>query len=516
MSETTPGERPRAFALGALVFGAGIGALATEITASRLLAPYFGSSTVVWANLIGIILAALALGYWLGGRVADRRPDRKLLGWIVLAAAVFVAVIPFAAKPFLDLTVEGLDSASAGAVVGSFLAVLLLCSPPVVLLGMVSPFAIRLAVSSIATAGAVAGRLYALSTAGSLVGTFLPALVLIPAIGTQRTFLVVAVLLAATSCFMLGARYLLVTALLAGLLVVQPGAIKGEKGLIYEETSRYQYIAVVQRPDGRRVLHLNEGVAIHSVWRPHTVLTGGEWDTYLALPPLLGRPLRRVAILGNAGGTTARELGVYYPDATIDGVELDPAVTRVGREYFGLDDNQRLTVHSVDARPFLRSTDTHYDLIVVDAYRQPYVPFYLATREFFRLVRDRLTPGGIVALNVAAVPDDKRLVNAVGGTLAADFPQVLAWPALRFNTFVLGFTRPLSHAEFRARLASGPLDLAPLRELLARDATTMTVADHPWTDDRAPVEWLTDRMIVEFAAEGGKLEEDYLPTRPAK
>jgi spermidine synthase len=307
-----------------------------------------------------------------------------------------------------------------------------------------------------------------------------------------------------------------VTALLAGLLVVQPGAIKGEKGLVHEETSRYQYIAVVQRPDGRRVLHLNEGVAIHSVWRPHAVLTGGEWDTYLALPPLLRRPLRRVAILGNAGGTTARELGVYYPDATVDGVELDPAVTRVGREYFGLDDNPRLTVHSVDARPFLRSTDTHYDLIVVDAYRQPYVPFYLATREFFRLVRDHLTRGGIVALNVAAVPDDKRLVNAVGGTLAADFPQVLAWPALRFNTFVLGFTRPLSHAEFRARLASGPPDLAPLRDLLARDARPMTVADHPWTDDRAPVEWLTDRMIVEYAAEGGRLEEDYLPTRPAK
>ena len=170
MTDGVAGERPGGFALGALVFGAGIGALATEITASRLLAPYFGSSTIVWANLIGIILGALALGYWLGGRLADRRPEARLLGAIVLAAAVLIAVIPFAAKPFLDFTVEGLDTASAGAVIGSFLAVVLLCAPPVVLLGMVSPFAIRLAVSSIATAGAVAGRLYALSTAGSLVG----------------------------------------------------------------------------------------------------------------------------------------------------------------------------------------------------------------------------------------------------------------------------------------------------------------------------------------------------------
>jgi hypothetical protein len=172
-------------------------------------------------------------------------------------------------------------------------------------------------------------------------------------------------------------------------------------------------------------------------------------------------------------------------------------------------------VHDVDARPFLRSTDERYDLIVVDAYRQPYVPFYLATREFFRLVRKHLRPGGVVALNVAAVPDDKRLVQAVGGTLAADFPQVLEWPALRFNTIVLGFADPLSDAELRRRLARGPADLAVLRKLLARDVRPVEIADRPWTDDHAPVEWLTDRMIVAYAAEGGRLEEDHLPTRPA-
>jgi spermidine synthase len=238
------------------------------------------------------------------------------------------------------------------------------------------------------------------------------------------------------------------------------------------------------------------------------------WGAFLAVPPLLGRPLERVAILGNAGGTTARELGVYYPQARVDGVELDPAVSRVGRRYFGMDDNPRLTVHDVDARPFLRSTDERFDLIVVDAYRQPYVPFYLATREFFRLVREHLTPGGIVALNVAAVPDDERLVEAVGGTLAAEFPQVVEWPALRFNTIVLGFATPLTAAEMKQRLAHGPADLASLRALLTRDARPVEASTRPWTDDRAPVEWLTDRMIVEYAAEGGRLEEDYLPTRP--
>jgi spermidine synthase len=512
--QTLTGRRGR-LALGALVFGAGIGALATEITASRLLAPYFGSSTIVWANLIGIVLAALALGYWLGGRIADRRPQPALLGFIVLASAVCVAAIPFVAEPFLDLTVEGLDEASAGAVIGSFVAVLLLCAPPVVLLGMVSPFAIRLAVSTVETAGAVAGRLYALSTAGSLLGTFLPAIVLIPWIGTQRTFLVVAALLAVSSCFLLGARYLVVAALLGALVALPPGLVKPQEGVLHEETSYHQFIQVVERPDGRRLLYLNEGVAVHSVWRPDSVLTGGVWDAFLALPPLLGLPLERVAILGNAAGTTARALGVYYPDAEIDGVELDPAVSRVGRRWFGLEDNPRLTVHDADARPFLRSTDERYDLIVVDAYHQPYVPFYLATREFFELVRERLAPGGIVALNVASVPDDERLVQAIGRTVAAELPQVLEWPALRFNTIVLGLTDPLDAAELQRRLRTGPTDLAPLRELLARDVAPLVSSGRPWTDDRAPVEWLTDRMIISYAAEGGRLDEDFLPTRPA-
>ena len=502
--------RPR-LALGALVFGAGVGALATEITASRLLEPYFGSSTIVWANLIGLVLAALALGYWLGGRVADRYPRAAVLGFLVLGGALCIAAIPFVARPSLDLTVEGLDRVSLGAVAGSFFSTLLLFAPPVVLLGMVSPFAVRLAVSDVATAGTVAGRLYALSTAGSLVGTFLPALVLIPAIGTQRTFLVTAAVVALSASFLLGVRYVAVAVALGALLLVPPGAVKAQAGVIHEETSLYQYIEVAQRPDGRRLLYLNEGVAVHSVWRPHSVLTGGEWDTYLALPPLLGRPLRRVAILGNAGGTTARALGVFYPRANVDGVELDPAVTRIGRRYFGLDDNPRLTVHTADARPFLRTTRERYDLIVVDAYHQPYVPFYLATREFFALVRERLAPGGIVALNVAATPDDKRLAHALGGTLATEFPQVLEWPALRFNTIVVGLTNPLTRRELVRRLRSGPARLASLRRLLALEVAPLPPSADPWTDDRAPVEWLTDRMILSFALQGGELQGPPLP-----
>ena len=499
-------------ALMALVFGAGIGSLATEIAASRLLAPYFGSSTIVWANLIGIVLAALAFGYWLGGRLADRRPEPRLLGLIVLAAAVWVALTPFLARPFLDAAVGNLDDASAGAVIGSFFAVLLLFAPAVVALGMVSPFAIRLAITDVATAGAVAGRFYALSTAGSLLGTFVPALIAIPLVGTQRTLLGTAALLALSASFLLGRRVLVVAAALAALVALPPGAVKAEAGLLHEEDSLYQFIQVVERPDGHRLLRLNEGVAVHSVWRQDTVLTGGVWDAFLVLPPLLDRPLRSVAILGNAGGTIARALGKFYPEARVDGVELDPAVSRVGRRWFGMEDNPRLTVYDADARPFLRRTDKRYDLIIVDAYHQPYVPFYLATREFFRLARERLEPGGILALNVASVPGDESLLDGISGTLTHEFDFVAVWPALRFNKILLAFDEKWA---LRPELvSSGPAALRPLRELLARQIRPMTEkAKRPWTDDRAPVEWVTDRMIVKYAAQRRRARRGSPPDR---
>jgi spermidine synthase len=495
----------------ALVFLAGVGTLATEICASRLLAPYYGSSTIVWANIIGLTLASLSLGYWLGGRLADRNPSPQLLGRIVLAAALLVALIPFISSPILDVASSGLDEVSAGAVIGSFFGTLLLFAPAIVLLGMVAPFAIRLALVDLSSAGQVAGRLYAVSTVGSLLGTFVPALITIPLIGTQRTLLITAALLAGAASTMLGRRWLVATAAIVALVLVPPGAVKASDGeVLYEVESPYQFVQVVER-DGARRLYLNEGVAVHSLWRPDTVLTGGVWDAFVALPVLLDRPAYRVAVLGNAGGTIARAYGEFWPSTHIDGVEIDPAVSEAGREYLGLRDNPRLTVHGADARPFLRQSDAKYDLIVVDAYHQPYVPFYLATREFFRLVHHHLAPGGIVALNVATVPDDRSLEENLAGTLAAEFESVHVWPVLRFNHIVIGFTE---------QIRRGPLSYDPriesLVELLIDGGLSPPVEPlaRPWTDDRAPVEWVTDRMILAYAAEGGRLDEDLLPTAP--
>jgi spermidine synthase len=496
-----------------LVLAAGAGSTSTEICASRLLAPYFGASTVVWANVIGLVLAALSLGYWLGGRIADRHPAEHVLGGLVVAAGTLVAAVPFAARPLLDLTVRGLDNVSAGAVVGSFLGSLVLFAPPVVLLGTAAPFAIRLAVSEVAVAGTVAGRLYALSTVGSIAGVFVPAIVTIELVGTQRTLVGTAAVVALGGSLLLRRRWIAAPVALAAVLAVPVGVVKPVAGLLYEKESQYQFVQVVQNGPVRD-LYLNEGIAVHSEWRPDTVLTGDEWDMFLTVPPLLGRTVRRVAILGNAGGTTARAYGVFYPSARIDGVELDPAVTAAARRYMGLDRIRQLHVITADARPFLRRTHTRFDAILIDAYRQPYVPFYLATQQFFRLVRARLRPGGVVALNVATVPGDHRLAADVAGTLRTVFPQVLTWQALKLNQLVLGFDRPLSRAGLRAAVGRTPARIRVLTRLLAGHARPAAPSATPWTDDRAPAEWVTDRMILEYAARGGKLHERLLPTAP--
>jgi spermidine synthase len=500
-----------------LVFLAGIGSMATEICASRLLAPFYGSSTVVWANIIGLILAALAVGYWLGGRLADAHPHVRLLGYLVLVGAALIAAIPFAARPFLQLSIGGIEHLTAGAVVGSFFASLLLFAPPVVLLGMVTPFAIRLATTEVDTAGVTAGRIFALSTSGSILGTFIPALITIPLIGTQRSLLGAAAIVAFAGATLLPRRWFLVAAALALLLAVPPGLVKPGPGVIYEGESRYQFIEVVQQGTGAnavRYLYLNEGYAVHSVWRPNTVLTGGEWDMFLTLPPLLGRPPHTALMLGNAGGTTARAFGVLYPQVAYDGVELDPQVTAVARRYLGLNDNPRLTVSTADARPLLQASGKRYDLIMVDAYRQPYVPFYLATREFFALCRRHLAPGGIIALNVSRVPGDDRLVNGIAGTLATEFPEVLVWPALRFNELVIGLSTAAPLDELRHRLSVAPPLVLPLTGLLADQVQRRGPSSDPWTDDRAPVEWITDAMIVDYAARGSQIPEHSLPTAP--
>lgn len=491
-----------------LVFVVGTGSLGAEIAAVRLLAPYFGASTIVWANTIGIVLVALSVGYWLGGRWADRHPHMRGLCLLTLTAALLLALVPFAADPLLDIAVEALDEISAGAFVGSLLAVLVLVAVPVLLLGAVSPWAIRLSVQSVEEAGQVAGRLYALSTAGSLVGTLLSALVLIPLVGTRRTFLIFALAIAVMAVIGLRPvrRYALAPAAIVVLMALPVGTLKAstETGaVIHEAETEYQYARVVQRDDGTRLLELNEGQAQHSVYHPDTVLTDDVWDGHLVLPfTALARPPRRVAILGNAAGTTSRAYEEFFPETLVDGVEIDAELSEIGREYFDMN-NPRLELFHEDARPFLRRTDRKYDVISVDAYRQPYIPFYLATREFFELCRDRLAPGGVLIVNAGHPEGQDDLEKVLTATMGEAFPHLLRDPIEPTNTLIVASEAPVSAERLRARLPSLPAGLQRTALQAAAEIESPLSGGAVYTDDKAPVEWLIDKSIVDYAAGGG-------------
>jgi spermidine synthase len=498
---TTAASPQRLGPLFALVFVGGAASLGVEIAAARLLAPDFGASTVIWANTIGVVLVALSAGYWLGGRAADRHPNERALRMTVLAAAVLLAVVPLVAGPFLHAAVRALDNIDAGAFIGSLAAVLVLVALPVLLLGAISPWAIRLAVTSVERAGEVAGRLYALSTLGSLFGVFLSALVLIPLAGTQRTFIGFATALAlAAAASGLPRRALLVPLVLGALLALPPGVTKpgasGEK-VVFEQETPYQYLRVVQVGTERR-LELNEGQAVHSLYRPASVLTDGYWDGYSVLPfARLTGPPRRMAMLGNAGGTVARAYARFYPGTAIDGVEIDGDVSAVGRRYFDMR-NPRLHIHTEDARPFLRRTSARYDVIGIDAYRQPYIPFYLVTKEFFALVRRRLTPRGVVIINVGHPKRESALERTLAATLRTAFPHVMRDPIEPTNTMLVASVGDLS----TTRLATAHVSpqLQPTLQAAAAQLGPGLKGGSVYTDDKAPVEWLVDTSIVHYAA----------------
>ena len=229
-----------------LVFVVGTASLGAEIAVARLMAPFFGASTIIWANTIGVVLVALSIGYWFGGRMADRRPDVRSLCLVVLIAGLLLAIVPFVARPFFNASVDALDQIEAGAFIGSLVGVLALIAIPVILLGTCAPWALRLAVGDVEHAGRVSGRLYAISTVGSLTGTMLAALVLIPLVGTQRTFLAFALALSLVSVVGLGWRFAVLPLLLAGALALPVGTVKAvdEGRVLYEAESEEQFIQV--------------------------------------------------------------------------------------------------------------------------------------------------------------------------------------------------------------------------------------------------------------------------------
>ena len=485
-----------------LVFVVGAGTLGAEIAAARLLAPWFGASTIVWANTIAIVLVALAIGYAIGGRYADRDPRPAGLAKIVLVASALLAVVPFVSGPFLRQAVKAVDQLSAATFLGSLVGVGVLLAVPLVLLGMISPYAVRLQVDDVTDAGRTAGRLYAISTVGSLTGTFASALFLIPVVGTRRTFLVLAAAMALAALPHLTSGRLpaaLVPVLILGLCVLPTGTLKAASGtdrVIWERETEYQYARVVEDRDGTRTLELNEGHAVHSLYTAGSWLTGNYWDELLVLASAgASSPARSVAILGNAAGTTARALGHYFPETRVDAVEIDGELTAVGRDLFDLG-GPNLHTFTADARPWLQARAQKYDAIMIDAYRQPYIPFYLATREFFALVREHLNPGGLVIVNVGHPEQSNRLEKVLSATMRAEFGADQVWrdPVRPTNTVLVGSTGPDPAARLRA--AAMPAEVAPVAAATAALLAPALRGGRVYTDDLAPVEWLVDASLA--------------------
>jgi predicted membrane-bound spermidine synthase len=528
-----------------VVFLAGIGTLGVEMIASRLLAPYFGTSQPIWAVVIGLTLIYLSIGYRLGGALADRRPDEKLLYQIIVWGGFLTGFIPLLADPILRFSQGTIARLAVGSFLGALFGVLILFAAPVILLAMISPFALRVQLNrfqaGVEVAGSTAGSISAISTVGSIVGTFLTALYLIPAVGTSNTtYLMAAFLVVVGLIGLRDWRYLLALLIVAALAFytnTSRGNIKSADcsgcTLVAEDESAYNYIQIATSENrfyGPQVnLILNEGQAIHSIYHPRFEQTGnpldlltggGPWDYFTVAPYFYPNrdpaSVTSMAMLGSATGTVPKQfLAIYGPRSRIDAVEIDPRIIDFGRQYFDMRDatydsaHPNYRVHAEDARYWLATTDAQYDVIGMDAYHQPYIPFHLTTVEFFQLVKAHLSPEGVAVVNAGKAPNgDDRLGQAMASTMRAVFPQVFIIDTAGFgNQILVGVNGPVGDgvANFEAnftRMKSPALQTVMGWSLTAapepvREFDPATARFTPFTDDKAPVEQLIDSLIFD-------------------
>jgi spermidine synthase len=509
-----------------VVFIGGASVMTVEMSASRLLAPYFGTSLFIWANLIGLVMVYLALGYWLGGKLADRYPRASLLYTITAVAALAVAFIPMLSRPILSWSLSGFSQVSLGIFYSSLVGVILLFSVPLLLLGFVSPFAIRLRSVGQASAGGTAGQVSALSTLGSILGTLFPTFFLIPYIGTTATLYSASVVLMVFSIIGLlstsNTRQAMISAVMLlvvlGLAAFAPrGLVKPpERGeLVYEKESAYNYIQVVR--EGKRLgLMLNEGRAIHSIYNPDELLTGGPWD-YWAIAPYFSQGFEQddyksMAMIGSAAGTASHIITEAYGPIPMDGVEIDPEIVEVGRRYFALDTLPNVTTHVEDGRTYLQTggRDKKWTVIGIDAYRQPYIPFHLTTVEFFQEVKDHLTPDGAVMINAGRTLHDTRLVDALANTMLQVYPNVyvIDVPTMA-NSMIIGTASPSRYENFAENASR--VDQPVLKQIFDVSQQKGNIrevepdaAKLVFTDDKAPIEEVINQIILGYVEEAGR------------
>ncbi len=484
--------------------------MATEMCASRFLAPWFGTSTIVWSVLIAVVLAAMSVGYWLGGRLADRRPSWTVLYWIPAIAGALIALIPPLGGLLFARLSAGIMATPVNIIMLAFVGVVAVFVPPVLLLAMVSPFMIRLLARADNT-GRTAGSLYAVSTLGSIAGTLFSTLVTIPLLGTRETLFMVSGVLILLG--MIGLRKkarvmpVLLVLPLAGWLVYD-GAVRQNEDVVHEEESIYQYLQVQRRSDGSTILVVNEGGAMQSIARVDDALHPAStyYESYLLLPYMTGSSEEiDVLVIGSGAGTIPHWLAVHVrpdiPGLRTDAVEIDARVTELGYQWFNTQrDDARMIIS--DGRTYIENTSRMYDIIITDTYsNQIYIPFHLTTVEYFTELRAHLNSGGVVAMNVNALSEDSDLIQAIGTTLCEVFPLVyIVHVSNDYNFMLIASEYPL-----QAPPADSMAVWNPVLEETARLFEPIFKTFDPkdgliLTDNRAPVEFLTDMMIIHEAA----------------
>lgn len=493
MTSPAPGGRLRHHGLLATTFFSGLVVMGLELVAFRLYAPHFGYSTYVWGSMIGVVMIGLAAGYALGGRLADRARDARPLYLVITASGLAQATVLLYADSLLGVL------ADVDPRLGPLAATFAIFALPVTALAITGPYVVRM-LGREGHIGRTAGSVSALSTVGSIVGVFGTSFFLVPTLGTRATLIGLCagtLALGASGLALERAHRLAVAALVPLLLLPLSRPLGWMEGAVFVSESAYNLVRVVERED-ERLLILNHANAAQTTMSTDG-WTGRYYDVF-AVGPLL-TPGRRLLVLGMGAGGSITTTRHAAPDVVIDAVELDPEVVRAAERFFGLRRVPALTVHVADARPWLSRQRGTWDLVHLDVFAGGYyAPFHLVTREAFHAIRARLDDDGVLMMNVYDGSEDQELLASIGRSMADAFPSVFVVPRGRKNRVVLAFPRAVELAQVRARLARGHDD--PRVDGVARKAASelrpLPAGGVPFTDDHAPVESVTRRMLLEI------------------
>ncbi len=492
-------------------FFAGMSVMAVELGASRLLAPYFSSSQIVWTIIIGTIMIAMALGNIYGGRSADKNPNPDKLYGRILIAAVWIAAIPVVGK-YIILGISALliFTVSTNFLIwAAFAACMVIFVFPLFLLGTVTPSLAKYSVDSLADSGKIVGTLGAFNTIGSIIGTFVPTFISIPVVGTSVTFLIFAGILLALSMayFISGRRGMAkgITAAVAFLGCCLLGKSNSfafwETGLAYEGESIYNYLQVKEN-DRIVILSTNVLFGVQSILMKDEGLTGMYYDYAMAAPLMAGQEEPadcNVLILGMGTGTYAHQCRNYYGGMAIEGVEIDEKITGLAREYFELPEDVQVATY--DGRAYLNAIEGKYDVIMVDAYQDITIPFQMSSVEFFSLVKDHLEEDGVMVVNMNMRGSSEGSINQhLADTIGSVFGEVYTVDVKgSTNRELFASDNPQMLENFESRRGKiGDENLASMMGTVSRNLAAYEAGDYIMTDDKAPVELLGMQVIDEL------------------